>query len=406
MTADPPAARIPPPAMLASGTAAAVLAALPGARAVGGAVRDLLAGRAVHDIDIAAPLPPEAIAQCLEAAGLKVFATGLAHGTVTAVRAGEPVEVTSLRRDVVTDGRHAQVAWTTDWREDAARRDFTINAMSLSAGGDLWDYFGGRQDLAAGRVRFVGDPATRLAEDYLRALRFFRFQARYGAGAPDAAAIAAIRGAVPGLARLSAERVWMEIKRLLAAPDPAPALALMAETGVLGAVLPEGFDVARVAAMVAIVAPPDPLLRFAALLAEGVRAAAVGQRLRLSRHEMTALRTMRHFAHAPPCDSDENALRAWASEAGPHADAASWLAQIALGGDCWGGRRRYILAHGDELIFPLQGQDALDIGVAPGAAVGALLGDTLTWWRAHGCRAGRDASLAHLRELASARGLI
>ena len=242
MSTDPPQDRIAPPAILGRGAPAAVLAALPGARAVGGAVRDALAGRPIHDVDIAAPLPPAAIAQRLTRAGLKVFETGLAHGTVTAVLAGEPVEVTSLRRDVATDGRHAEVEWTTDWREDAARRDFTINAMSLSADGALWDYFGGRGDLAAGRVRFVGDAAVRLAEDYLRALRFFRFQARYGRGAPDPEAMAAIRAAVPGLARLSVERVWMELKRLLEAPDPTAALALMAETGVLAAVLPEGFD--------------------------------------------------------------------------------------------------------------------------------------------------------------------
>ena len=195
MTADPPQGRIAPPPVLRRGAPAAVLAALPGARAVGGAVRDTLAGRPVQDVDVAAPLPPEEVARRLEAAGLRVFETGLAHGTVTAVLEGEAVEVTSLRRDLATDGRHATVDWTSDWQEDAARRDFTINAMSLSAEGDLWDYFSGREDLSAGRVRFVGDPATRLAEDTLRALRFFRFQARYGRGAPEAAALAAIRAA-------------------------------------------------------------------------------------------------------------------------------------------------------------------------------------------------------------------
>ncbi|MBX9595130.1 MAG: CCA tRNA nucleotidyltransferase, partial [Roseomonas sp.] len=209
---DAPHGRIPPPAFLAEPAPAAVLAALPGSRAVGGCVRDALAGVAVHDVDVAAPLPPEAIAARLKAAGLKVFETGLAHGTVTAVLAGQPVEVTALRRDVATDGRHAEVAWTTDWAEDAARRDFTINAMSCDGEGRLWDYFGGRADLAAGRVRFVGDAATRLAEDYLRALRFFRFWARYGRGAPDEEAVAAIRGAVEGLARrIAVERIWMEL---------------------------------------------------------------------------------------------------------------------------------------------------------------------------------------------------
>ena len=191
--------------------------------------------------------------------------------------------MTSLRRDVATDGRHAEVAWTTDWREDAARRDFTINAMSMDADGALWDYFGGREDLAAGRVRFVGDPATRLAEDYLRALRFFRFQARYGRGAPDPAALAAIRAAVPGLARLSAERVWMELKRLLAAPDPTGALALMAETrraggGAAGGGRPGGAGRLLVAAG----APADPLLRFAALVRREAADRDLPHRLRWS----------------------------------------------------------------------------------------------------------------------------
>ncbi|NKC34359.1 CCA tRNA nucleotidyltransferase, partial [Falsiroseomonas selenitidurans] len=267
---DPPVAEIDPPGFLASGAPAAVLAALPGARAVGGCVRDALAGRAVHDVDVAAPLPPEAIAQRLREAGLKVFETGLAHGTVTAVLDHQPVEVTALRRDLATDGRHAEVAWTTDWREDAARRDFTFNAMSMDAAGRLWDYFDGRADLEAGRVRFVGDAATRLREDYLRALRFFRFWARYGRGAPDAAALAAIGGAVEGLrARIAPERIWMELKRLLEVADPVEALALMRQAGLLAAVLPEAGPLGPLRALLACAAPAAPLLRLAALLPPG-----------------------------------------------------------------------------------------------------------------------------------------
>ncbi|MBY0335288.1 MAG: CCA tRNA nucleotidyltransferase, partial [Acetobacteraceae bacterium] len=266
----------------------AVLAALPGARAVGGAVRDHLAGRPIHDVDVAAPFVPEEIAARLKAAGLKVFETGLAHGTVTAVLNRRPVEVTALRRDVTTDGRHAEVEWTTDWQEDAARRDFTINAMSMGADAALHDPFGGAADLAAGRVRFVGDARTRLAEDYLRALRFFRFQARYGRGAPDGEALAAIADAVPGLARLSVERVWMELKRLLEAPDPTEALRLMERTGILPAVLPEGRDLPAFARLVALGAPQRVMLRFATLLGTDeahpgpARAAGVARRLRLS----------------------------------------------------------------------------------------------------------------------------
>src|ERR1700739_1220589 len=179
-------------------------------RFVGGAVRDGLLGRRVSDIDVATPVMPENVIRAVEAAGLKAIPTGIAHGTVTAVVGRQPFEVTTLRRDVETDGRHAVVAFTDDWRADAARRDFTMNALSMTRDGVVFDYFGGIADLRHGVVRFVGDPATRIAEDYLGILRFFRFHARYGVGPPDAAAVAAIRAGVAGLARLSAERVWAE----------------------------------------------------------------------------------------------------------------------------------------------------------------------------------------------------
>ncbi|SDB14704.1 CCA tRNA nucleotidyltransferase [Belnapia rosea] len=396
---DPPMQRIPPPALLGRGAPAAVLAALPGARAVGGAVRDALAGRPVHDVDVAAPLPPEAIAARLREAGLKVFETGLAHGTVTAVLEREPVEVTSLRRDLTTDGRHAEVEWTTDWREDAARRDFTINAMSLSAAGDLWDYFGGRQDLAAGRVRFVGDPATRLREDYLRALRFFRFQARYGRGAPDPAAVAAIRAAVPGLARLSAERVWMEIKRLLQAPDPREALALMAETGVLGAVLPEAAEPVLLGRLVEIGAPVEPLLRIAALLArEAVD--GVARRLRLSGEERATLEALLGPPRPVPGDDDAALRRLLATGSQAAVLGRAWLAEAAQDGEGWAELRRRIEAL-PQPVFPLQGRDALAAGLPPGPVVGRLLAALRAWWLEGGCVADRETCLLRLRELAA-----
>ncbi|WP_243634483.1 CCA tRNA nucleotidyltransferase [Roseicella frigidaeris] len=432
MTADPPVARVAPPAFLGRGAPAAVLAALPGARAVGGAVRDALAGRPVHDIDVAAPLPPAAIAARLRAAGLKVAETGLAHGTVTAVLDHEPVEVTSLRRDLATDGRHAEVEWTTDWREDAARRDFTINAMSMSGAGELWDYFGGRADLAAGRVRFVGDPATRLAEDYLRALRFFRFQARYGRGAPDPAAVAAIRAAVPGLARLSAERVWMELKRLLAAPDPRAALALMAETGVLGAVLPEAGRRETLDELVRIMAAagedPDPLLRFAALLGDFAALDAIRRRLRPSTAEVRMLQGFGTAEVLADARRTEDVMIRRGDAYGPAADDGDLrrglylTAQQARGLDArrllirqqWlnqARQRRGDPADWDHLRariatmampeFPLLGRDALEIGLEPGPDLGRWLRGVEAWWLAGGCTADRAACLAHLRELAA-----
>jgi poly(A) polymerase/tRNA nucleotidyltransferase (CCA-adding enzyme) len=415
MPDDPPVGRIPPPAFLAEPAPAAVLAALPGARAVGGAVRDALARLPVADMDVAAPMPPEEIAHRLKSAGLRVHETGLSHGTLTAVLNHQPVEVTSLRRDVLTDGRHAVVEWTTDWREDAARRDFTINAMSLSAEGDLWDYFGGRADLEAGRVRFVGDPAIRLAEDHLRALRYFRFQARYGRGEPDPAAVAAIRDAVPSLARLSVERVWMEIKRLLAAPDPSEAVALMESCGVLAAIFGgDAFAASRhIRALKAIGAPADPLLRFDVLLWRG--AAAAARRLRASNDEVQRLVTRYRAGHAlfpmqgaiADGSLDDDALRRLlADEAKERVIDASWHRQA--GNRAWGwqgpddaawDRFRARVEAMPRPVFPLQGRDALALGVPPGPEMGRLLGQTRQWWMEGGCTADTQACRARLAAL-------
>ncbi|MFC0387047.1 CCA tRNA nucleotidyltransferase [Muricoccus vinaceus] len=413
--ADPPAGHIEPPSFLAEPASAAVLAALPGARAVGGAVRDALAGRPVADVDVAAPFPPEEIAARLMAAGLRVHETGLAHGTVTAVLAGQAVEVTSLRRDLVTDGRHAVVEWTTDWREDAARRDFTMNALSLSARGHLWDYFGGREDLAAGRVRFVGDPATRLAEDHLRALRFFRFQARYGVGQPDPIAVAAIRDAVPSLARLSAERVWTEIKRLLAAPDPAGAVALMEETGVLPALLgADSLGASRhLRALSEIGAPADPMLRFDALLTHG--AAAAARRLKASNEEVARLVARYRAGHdllplqpgIATGGPEDDALRRLLAEQPKHRLLdATWHRQAINRAWSWQGpddaawdRLRARLLAMPVPVFPLQGRDALAMGVPPGPSVGRLLAEVRAWWMEGGCTADTVACRARLAGL-------
>lgn len=431
---DSPVAVLPPPAFLAGPAVRAVLAALPGARAVGGCVRDALADRPVHDVDVAAPLPPDAIAGLLRAAGLRVFDTGLAHGTVTAVLERQPVEVTALRRDVATDGRHAAVEWTTDWREDSGRRDFTINALSLDAAGRLWDYHGGRADLTAGRVRFVGDPATRLAEDYLRVLRFFRFQARYGRGAPDPEAVAAIRAAVPGLARLSAERVWTELARLLALPDPVAALELMRATGVLEAVLPEAARLDRLATLVRLGAPAEALLRLAAVLAPAPDAAAreatlreLGRRLRLSGRERTELRALAapgdprdragptgaeaRLGPSPAPDPAELRRALWSVQrAVPEPGGQwvlarrAWLAEAspcpAAAGDAagWGALRARIAATAPP-TFPLAGRDVLAEGVAPGPCVGRLLSGIVAWWWRRGCADPAEACRARLRDL-------
>lgn len=209
-------------------------------RWVGGAVRDTVLGIAAKDIDMATTLLPEETAARLAAAGIKAVPTGIAHGTITAVVAGGPVEITTLRRDVSTDGRHATVAFSSHWQDDAARRDFTINALYADPRTlELFDFHGGLADLAAHRVRFIGDARQRIREDYLRILRYFRFQARFGAVPADAEAEAAVSELAPGMMGLSRERVGWELINLLGLPDPAPTVVRMAELGVLAQVLPE-----------------------------------------------------------------------------------------------------------------------------------------------------------------------
>jgi poly(A) polymerase len=380
-----------------------VFAALPGSRAVGGCVRDSRAGLPVRDLDMAAPYPPEEIAQRLKAAGFRVFETGLAHGTVTAVLGGVPIEVTSLRRDITTDGRHAEVEWTTDWREDAERRDFTINAMSMGADGVLHDYFDGEADLAAHRVRFVGDAAQRLREDYLRALRFFRFHARYGGTEPDPVAVQAIREAVPGLSRLSVERVWSELKRLMEAEDPRAALRLMIATGVLPAVLPEAGDPSRLDVALAR-GVTDVLLRVAMLLPVGTDVAALAARLKLSGEEAARLRALHAIADAPaPGERDPDALRRFRAAARLRSEAAL-PAEILLVAAAQYPDRDYgpLVDHlepGPGPAFPLQGRDAVALGVPHGPRIGQLLAEVRDWWLRTGASADHAASLKKLREL-------
>jgi len=259
-------------------------------RYVGGAVRDELMGIKVSDLDLATRLLPEVVLERLQAARIKAVPTGIDHGTITAVSDGKPVEITTLRRDVSTDGRRATVAFTDDWREDAARRDFTINALSADpASGELFDYFGGLADLEERRVRFIGDPLQRIAEDHLRILRFFRFHARFGRGEPDRQAVEACATRANDLMTLSRERIADELVKLLGLPNPVETVALMLDKGILKPIIPE-IEPGAAAMLSDLVAferkakiAPDGLRRLAAILPrDPALAESVGARLKLS----------------------------------------------------------------------------------------------------------------------------
>ncbi len=259
-------------------------------RYVGGAVRDDLVGFPVSDIDLATRLRPPEVIERLQATNIKTIPTGIDHGTVTAVSDGMTVEITSLRRDVSTDGRRATVAFTDDWKEDAARRDFTINALLADPlTGEIFDYFGGLDDLQTGHIHFIGDPLQRIAEDHLRILRFFRFHARFGSGAPDKAALEACAARANDLMALSRERIADELLKLLALDDPAATVRIMLERGILKPVLPE-IEPGRLGDLASLIAAEqasgigaDALRRFAALLPrEPALAETIAARLKLS----------------------------------------------------------------------------------------------------------------------------
>jgi poly(A) polymerase len=259
-------------------------------RYVGGAVRDDLIGLPVNDVDLATRLPPDEVVKRLEDARIKAVPTGIDHGTITAVSDGRVVEVTTLRRDVSTDGRRATVAFTDDWKEDAARRDFTINALSADpVNGEIFDYFGGLEDLSGRHIRFIGDPLQRIAEDHLRILRFFRFHARFGAGRLDEAALDACTRRANDLMALSRERIADELLKLLGLPDPARTVGIMLQRAILKPVLPE-IEPERLSDLEALIeteaeagVPADGLRRLTALLPrEPAVAEDIAVRLRLS----------------------------------------------------------------------------------------------------------------------------
>lgn len=366
------------------------------ARFVGGAVRDALLGRAVHEIDIATSLLPETAMELLGKAGIDTVPTGLAHGTVTAVVPGRAIEITTLRRDVETDGRHAKIAMIDDWDEDAKRRDLTINALYLDIAGNLYDPIGGRADLRAGRVRFIGNAEARIGEDALRILRFYRFFAHYGKGDADRDARAACRRLAGMLANLSAERIQAELLKLLAAPNPVPALRIMGEDGVLAAILPEAVRLDRLSRLLPIETEPDALRRFAALVqVDRAGATALAKRLRLATEQRARLEAL--AAPAWPIDlggGDKRQRRALY-----HLGRALYRDLVMLSGDAQ--RAPRLLGMADTLavpIFPLKGSDVVAAGVAPGRAVGEWLTAIERWWEEEDYGPDRPACVAELKK--------
>jgi poly(A) polymerase len=370
---------------LTAGASARVLALLNDggeeARVVGGAVRNALLKIPIGDIDVATTALPDEVIRRAKAAGIKSVPTGIDHGTVTLVIDGRPVEVTTLREDTETFGRKAKVAFGRDWTSDAHRRDFTINALSIGSDGVVHDYVGGLADIAARRVRFIGNPAERIAEDFLRILRFFRFHAAFGAGDVDRAGLLACIAAREGLASLSAERVRMELLKLLVADGAVAAITAMADGGlllpVLGGLAYLGPFAAMIAAERMLDLPPDPVRRLAALaVAVTEDAKRLSVRLRLSNAEAKALDSMGHRWWRLGGMDQATARRrlyrlgaeryrdrlmlAWA-RAGADADPAPWLGLATLP-QRWSAPK-----------FPLKAADFIARGVPEGPSLGHVL---------------------------------
>ncbi len=387
-------------------------------RFVGGCVRDAMAKKPIKDIDLGTPDPPETVIELLKSAGIKAIPTGIEHGTITAIIGKEKFEITTLRRDIDTDGRRATVAYTYDWVEDSNRRDFTINALSATPDGDVYDPHDGLSDLAHGRIRFVGLAQDRIEEDVLRLLRFFRFYGSFGRPPPDKDAMAACRRHAGLLPTLSGERVRDEVTKIMLTPDPADVCVLMRGIGIFEHILPGAGDVGRLRslswletrAIVMDAVFPDALRRLAALLdtdADGAK--AVGEQLRLSNKDkerlsmlcapkldvspdMDVVSRRRSLHKIGPERMRDLALLAWAGELSltprlPHERTEGWIELLE---QCHGWQG---------VTFPVQGQDAINLGLAEGPRVGELMAALEGWWQEGNYQADRDACLKHLKLL-------
>jgi len=378
--------RLPQPWMT-EGPAARVMQALTAegdaARFVGGCVRDALVGRNIRDIDIATPLSPQRVTELLNKAGLKAVPTGIDHGTITAVADKTGVEVTTLRLDVETDGRRAKVAFTDDWQADAARRDLTINALFADACGKVHDYFGGLDDLAAGRVRFVGDPRQRIVEDYLRLLRFFRFHADYATGAFDSEAVAAAKELAPNLKSLSGERLRQETLRLLTARRGVEVWGEMLSLGIVQHYLSWATSLDRLRVVAELEQRhglvPDPILRLAALTMTGCRR-EVAERLKLSRAEgdrIIDLDAARDPFDVSSPQAVHGQIYAWGNTGARDRLLLDWADRIDSAS---GAAALNVIENWPRPRFPLKGADVVKLGIPEGPRIGEILGKTEAWW--------------------------
>jgi poly(A) polymerase len=401
--------RLPPASWLTDPATTAVMDALEAAggkdcaRFVGGCVRNTLMDRQVDDIDIATRLDPDAVVAGLKAAGLKSVPTGIEHGTVTAISQRRPFEITTLRRDVSTDGRRATVAFTSDWKEDAERRDFRLNALYADREGNVFDPVGGGIDDAEfGRIVFVGDPEQRIREDYLRILRFFRFHAWYGREEADGEALLACGKLKEGIARLSAERITKELLKMLAAPDPRGALRLARRVGVIDEVVLGKVNRPRWGSLISLMGDLiDPLLRLKAVTPDDPEDLARAlSRLRLSNAELGRLKAAIDETWPVSLDMGAREARATLYRIGRQAFGDRvWLRWAEQPNRPEAARALLAIAGAWERPkFPLGGREAQSVGLS-GPAVGQVLKAVEDWWAAEDFPTG--GALEKLAELAS-----
>lgn len=383
-------------------------------RVVGGAVRNTLLGTKVSDVDLATTHLPEQTVRLAKEAGFKPVPTGIEHGTITVVVQGQPFEVTTLRKDIETNGRHAKVAFGTDWKTDAERRDFTINALYATADGDVIDYVGGLADIETKTLRFIGDAEERIREDYLRILRFFRFFAWYGSGRPETDGLRASARLKDGLNQLSAERVWSELKKLLSAPDPSRAMLWMRQSGVLNIILPEsekwGIDAIHglVRAETDLDWQVDALLRLESIVPpDAARMTELGKRLKMSNAERARLEAWAR-ADAIKSETSEQALKKLIYRGSSQAVAdrirlayASARQEAAASDEAMiraGGYSRLLDAveKYEPLVFPVTGGDLLSLGIEKGPGLGEALRGLETLWIDSGFSLDREALLDKL----------